>query len=153
MRHRNTVKSAKKMKFHATMMKFCARIKMKFHVAIKMKFYVTIRENFTLRSKWNFRTWFDRIREIFPFSKKMPVLIQIQKRASSIIHEHLNSMILNFKFHIVNSWSCDSQRWTRLYKSRNSHFRRINILPKWFDICICDQKCSSNHNCINNYLW
>ena len=139
------------MKFHATMMKFRARIKIKFHAAIKMKFHVTIRRNFTLRSKWNFRAWFDRIKGMFPFSKKMPVLIQIQERAGSIIHEHLNSMILNPKSHIDSSWSCDPQRWTRLYRLRNPHFRKISIPPKWFDICICDQKCSPHRNYTNNF--
>ena len=31
--------------------------------------------------------------KVFPFFKKMSVLIQIQKRANSIIYEHLDSMI------------------------------------------------------------
>ena len=145
------MESAKrKMKFHAAMMEFRAKIKVKFHAAIKVKFHARIRENFTLRSKWNFRTWFDRIRGMFSFSKKVSVLIQIQERTSSIIHEHLGSVIRNPKSHIASSWSCDPQKWARLYKSRSSHLKRISIPTKWFDICICDQKCSPHRNCINN---
>ena len=127
MKHESTMKSVRrKMKFHATMMKFRARIKVKFHAAIKVKFHAKIRGNFTLRSKWNFRAWFDQMKGCFHFLKKCQCWSKFRsERAGSIIHVRLIGS--EPKFHTASSWSCDSQRWARLYKSRSSHFRRISI--------------------------
>ena len=96
MKHEDMMKMQEiKVKFHAAKMKFRIKIKVKFHVTFKVKFHVAIRGNFVSLSRWNFRARFDEDRGVFPFSKEVPVLVQIQKRAvgPDHSHEHLGSMI------------------------------------------------------------